>query len=201
MDGVIFEGRNFWLDLHHRYSTEAAALALAEHHLKDNYEGVAHFTADKLWKGRPAEPFEELVREREYQAGAFELFGDLRRRGVKTAIVSSGPLQLALRAQEDLGIDEVRANKLSIVDGRVSGNVDVGVIDSEKARVAREVMESLGVAPEHTASVGDTDSDVETAESVGLAVAYDSVSPELDRVADVHLRKGELRRLTEVIDG
>jgi phosphoserine phosphatase len=201
MDGVIFEGRNFWLDLHHCYSTEAAALALAEHHLKDNYEGVAQYTADKLWKGRPAAPFEELVREREYQDGAFELFSDLRRRGVKTAIVSSGPLQLALRAQEDLGVDEVRANKLSIVDGRISGNVVVGVIDSEKARVAREVMSSFGVAPAQTAAVGDTDSDVETAESVGLAVAYDSVSPDLDRVADIHLRKGELRRLTEVLDG
>jgi phosphoserine phosphatase len=200
MDGVIFEGRNFWLDLHYCYSTEAEGLALAAHDLKDDYKKAAEFTAEALWRDRPAAPFFELVRERVYQDGVFELFDYLRRRRVKTAIVSSGPLQLAVRAQHDLGIDEVRANELAIVDGRISGRVDIGVIDSEKVQVSLDVMRSIGVAPDQTAAVGDTESDVETAATVGLAVAYDSVSPDLDRVAHVHLCKGELRRLIEVIE-
>lgn len=200
MDGVIFEGRNFWLDLHRRYSTEDEALDLAAHYLKDDYETLARFTAGTMWKGRSAAPFVELVRDRAYQDGVADLFDDLRRRRIKTAIVSSGPLQLAARAQGDLGIDEIRANELGIVDGCISGEVDVAVIDSEKGRVSLDVMASLGMAREQTAAVGDTESDIGVASTVGLMVAYDSVSPELDQVAHARLRKGELRRLTEAID-
>jgi phosphoserine phosphatase len=200
MDGVIFEGRNFWLDLHGCYSTEDAALELAALYLKNDYETLAHITAEALWKDRSAAPFLELVRERAYQDGVFELFDSLRRRHVKTAIVSSGPSQLAHRAQHDLGIDEVRANELGIVNGRISGQVEIGVIDSEKGSVSLDVMRSLGVAPEQTAAVGDTESDVGVATTVRLPVAYDSVSPSLDRVAHVRLRKGELQRLTEAIE-
>jgi phosphoserine phosphatase len=200
MDGVIFEGRNSWLDLHHCYSTEVKALELAERYLKDDYETLARITAEKLWKDRPAAPFVELVRKRVYQDGVFELFDYLRRTRVKTAIVSSGPLQLAARAQLELGIDEVRANELVIAAGRISGHVNIRVLDSEKGRASLEVMRFIGVAPEQTAAVGDTESDVEVAAAVGLAVAYDSISPDLDRVARVHLAKGELQRLIEVID-
>jgi len=198
MDGVIFEGRNFWLDLHRAYSTEEPALDLAARYLKADYQALAQFTAETLWKDRPAAPFLELVRERGYQDGVFELFDHLRQNRVKTAIVSSGPLQLALRAQLDLGIEHVRANELEIADGRISGRVNVGVVDSEKGRASLEVMRSAGVPPERTAAVGDGEPDVDVAAAVGFTVAYDSVSPALDRVAHLHLRKGELRRLIDV---
>jgi phosphoserine phosphatase len=200
MDGVIFEGRNFWLDLHRHYATEVAALSLAERYLKDNYETLAQVTAEKLWKGRSAEPFFQLVSERRYQDGVVELFDYLRRARLKTAIVSSGPFQLASRAQRDLGIDEIRANKIVIVDGRISGRVEIQVNDSEKKRVSLEILKANHVAPENAAAVGDTASDVELAAAVGLAIAYDSVSAELDRIAHLHLRKGEILRLVEMID-
>jgi phosphoserine phosphatase len=200
MDGVIFEGRNFWLDLHRCYSTEDRALELAANYLSSNYEALAYFTAESLWKGKPAAPFLELMRERKYQDGIFALFDELRRQRVKTAIVSSGPFQLAARAQRDLGIDEVRANELEIVDGRISGEVRIDVVDSAKARTCVDVMRSIGVEPEQTAAVGDSESDVETAETVGLAVSYDSVSPDLERIAHVRLQKGELPRLIEALD-
>ena len=87
-----------------------------------------------------------------------------------------------------------------IADGRISGEVDVRVLDAEKGSVSLEVMRSIGVTAKQTAAVGDSESDVQVAEAVGLAVAYDSASPDLDRVAHVCLRRGELRRLIDVID-
>jgi len=200
MDGVIFEGRNFWLDLHRRYSTEAEALSLAERYLKDKYQLLARITAGRLWRGRSAEPFLELLSGRVYQDGIAEVFDYLRRTRVKTAIVSSGPFQLAARAQADLGIDEIRANELVITDGHIGGHVRVQVDDSEKKRVSLELLDAYDVSPEHAAAVGDTASDVALAKTVGLAVAYDSVSDELTRVAHVRLRKGEIVRLIVVLD-
>lgn len=199
MDGVVFEGRNFWLDLHRRYSTEADALALAERYLKFDYEALGRITTEVLWKDKSAAPFLDLVRQRTYQSGVAELIEGLRQYGVMTAIVSSGPMQLAARAQQDLSIDEIRANELEIVDGRVSGHVNINVPDSEKGRVCMEVMRRLAVTPDESAAVGDTESDVGSAQVVGLPVAYDSDSAELDALARVHLRKGELLKLRDIV--
>ena len=199
MDGVIFEGRNFWLDLHRRYSTEGEALVLADRYLKHDYESLGRITAEGLWKGKPAAPFVHLVQQRAYQSGVFKLVEELRKHGVMTAIVSSGPMQLALRAQQDLGIDEIRANELEVVDGRVSGRVNIGVPDSEKGRVSLEVMRSLDVTPNQSASIGDSESDVGVAQLVGFPIAYDSDSAELDSLARVHLRKGELLKLVDIV--
>ena len=199
MDGVIFEGRNCWLDLHRRYSTEGKALRLAERYLVQDYDRLGRVTAGVLWKGKPAAPFIDLVRERRYEDGVFELFAELRRNGVRTAIVSSGPLQLAARAQAELGIDEIRANELGVVRGKISGRVNIEVRDSDKERVSLKLMTLLGVSPDRTASVGDADSDVGVARVVGLPVAYDSVSTALDEVARAHLHKGELLELLEIL--
>jgi phosphoserine phosphatase len=199
MDGVIFEGRNFWLDLHRRYSTVADALDLAERYLKHDYETLGRITTEVLWKGKSATPFLDLVHQRRYQRGVAELIEGLRQYGVMTAIVSSGPMQLAARAQEDLGIDEIRANKLQIVDGRVCGPVNISVPDSEKGRVSLEVMRCLAVTPDESAAVGDSESDVGVAQVVSLPVAYDSDSAELDNIARVHLRKGELLKLRDIV--
>jgi|SRR5215469_2189837 len=199
MDGVIFEGRNFWLDLHRRYSTEADALDLAERYLKHDYELLGRITTEILWKGKPAAAFLDLVRQRKYQNGVVELVKGLRQCGVMTAIVSSGPIQLAVRAQNDLGIDAIRANELKLIDDRVSGQINIAVPDSDKGRVSLELMRSLAVTPAESAAVGDTESDVDVAKVVGLPVAYDSNSAELNSLARVHLRKGELFKLLDIV--
>lgn len=115
MDGVVFEGRSFWLDLHREYGTVTEALVLAEE-LTSDYARVARVTAEQLWKGKPAEPFLRLVRERAYQPGIGAVMRVLAARGVATAIVSSGPSQLARRAQRELGFDVVVANEVVLRD-------------------------------------------------------------------------------------
>jgi phosphoserine phosphatase len=199
MDGVLFEGRNFWLDLHRRYGTEAEALTLARRSLRTDYEALARHTVEQLWKDLPAAPLLELVAARRFQPGVPALCGHLRAAGVKTAIVSSGPIQLAERAQREFGLDEIRANRVILADGRIAGRVEVAVTDAGKLAVGCEVMAKLGVPPDRTAFVGDGESDAALAAAVALPIAYDSDSPELDRAARHHLRHGELGRLIELI--
>src|SRR3954454_3646087 len=130
MDGVIFEGRNFWLDLHHAMGTEAEAWRLWVAYGKHDYRRLAAITAEKIWVGRSPSLFEDLTTSRRYVDGAAEVVAWLRQRAVRTAIVSSGPLQLAERARRELGIDVIRANHVAIVDGTFAGTVDLHVDDS-----------------------------------------------------------------------
>src|SRR5574339_42089 len=90
MDGVLFEGENFWLDLHREYGTEREATELGSRYRSSAYGRLARITAEELWRGRPAEPYLRLVEERRYHPGVAELFALLRDADVRTVLVSSG---------------------------------------------------------------------------------------------------------------
>lgn len=200
MDGVVFEGKNFWLDLHRRYGGDVAeARALVDRYLATDYGTLAEVVVGKLWRGKPAEPYLDLVSERRYQPGVRETFSALRARGIGTAIVSSGPDLLARRAQRDLGVDAVRANGIEIADGCITGDARIAVPDGEKGEVGVAVTRELGVDLAEVASVGDSESDVDLAERVGMPISYDSSSERLLEVARHRLRHGELPRLLEVV--
>lgn len=201
MDGVVFEGRNFWMDLHRRYGGDiSTAHDLTSRYLKSSYETLAEVVVGELWRGKSAEPYLELVNERRYQPGVSETFQALRERGVKTAIISSGPDLLAERAQHDLGVDAFRANGIEIENGRLTGAARIAVPDGEKGTVAADLLGELGVDPAEAAAVGDSDSDIPTLKLVGTPIAYASRSPTLARIARCSFHHGELPRLLEVID-
>lgn len=199
MDGVVFEGRNFWLDLHREYGTEADAMKLARH-LSSDYARVAHHTARELWKGKSAEPYYGLVRSRKYQAGIADVLRFLKRTKTATAIVSSGPLPLASRAKRDLGFDHVVANDLLIEGDAVSGGLDLQVSDSDKARAGLAVMRRFDAKPRETAFVADGEADAALADLVGLSIAYATDSERLARVADYRLNYGDLPHLIRIFE-
>lgn len=199
MDGVIFEGSNFWLDLHRCYGTEKEAWELADRYMNSDYQLLSEITVQKLWIGRSETVFSKLVGDRCFSRGVHGLFRFLKERNVRTAIISSGPLQLAKRAQSELGIDILRANEVHFENGRFNGEVDVQVHDNDKVSVGLDVIRQLGGNADSTLFVGDTISDVGLAEAVGVSIAYDTKCAELQNVSDHLLSRGELGRIRELV--
>ena len=178
----------------------ALSLALAERYLTTDYARLARITAERLWRGRPAAPYYRLVAERRYQPGVEDLVARLRRAGLRIVIVSSGSDLLAARARDELGVDDVAANGLGVRNGRISGELSLGVSDSGKAAVAMRLLSRAGITPDRAAAVGDSGSDVGVARTVALSVAYNSKSPELLEVSSYVLGYGELPRLAEILE-
>jgi phosphoserine phosphatase len=199
MDGVIFEGKNFWLELHHAFGTQEQGVASADKYLSRDYDRLVEIVAGKLWKGRYADVYYAMVAERHYQPGVKQVFDFLKENNIRSAIISSGPYELALRAQQDLEIDIIRANRLVIKNGYIAGTVEVMVPDAEKSRVGREVMVEMGIEPNQVMFIGDSDSDVELAKMVKIAVAYNSNSERLIKVCDLVLEYGKLMTLIDHI--
>jgi phosphoserine phosphatase len=144
MDGVIFEGGNFWLDLHNVYNSREEALELAKNFLYTNRESdyiyLSKYTAKFLWRGKHSSDYFKLVEERKYQPGICQLFDCIHSKNLKTAIISSGSYELAVKAQRDLGISEILANRLIINDENLIEDVDVMVPDNRKDKVGKKLM-------------------------------------------------------------
>jgi phosphoserine phosphatase len=199
MDGVIFEGHNFWLDLHIALGTKDEALDLAGRYMLSDYGRLAEITAGTLWKGRSAEPLLRLVRDRRYVDGMPELFHALNEARVITCIVSSGPYQLAQRAQADCDIHAIFANKVAIGDGRFTGTVNLGVDNNKKGEVLWRFLSSLDRDKPAVAVMGDTASDMDMFQYADLCIAYDSETEALLTKSDIGLRRGEMPRFAAAL--
>ena len=119
--------------------------------------------------------------------GARTLVRTLRRLGYRFAIVSGGFSQITDRLADELGIHRSRANKLEIVDGKLTGNLEGDVVDrAGKARALREFAADLGVPEAATIAIGDGANDLDMLEAAGLGIAYNA-RPVVREMADTSL--------------
>jgi phosphoserine phosphatase len=105
--------------------------------------------------------------------GAEDLMSTLKLLGYKTAILSGGFDYFASRIQKKLGIDYVYANKLEILDGKVTGNISGTIVDGErKALLLREIADGENVCLEQVIAVGDGANDLPMLSIAGLGIAF-----------------------------
>lgn len=174
MDGVIFEGKNFWLEFHDLMGTRKQAMQLWRGLQKKDYSLLSSHTA-RIWAGQSAASFWRLIEERKLIPGIHQLVEYLHTNNIPCAIVSSGPYQLAERAQRLLAISTIRANKLEISrEGCFTGAVDVQVDDSQKDLAAIDAMKEFSARPQFTAMIGDTTSDAMIAKVADISIAFNT---------------------------
>ena len=61
MDGVIFQPHNFWLELHRVFGTLEEGKRLTKKYLHTDYQQLVHEVVVKLWRGKDAAPYYNLV--------------------------------------------------------------------------------------------------------------------------------------------
>lgn len=105
--------------------------------------------------------------------GAETLIGTLKRLGYKTAIVSGGFEYFGSAIQRQLGIDYLHANRLEIVNGRVTGRVTGDVVDGpRKAALLRALAARENINLEQVVAVGDGANDLPMLNIAGLGIAF-----------------------------
>lgn len=104
--------------------------------------------------------------------GAEQLVQAAKARGVKLALYSGGFQRFAERLQQRLGLDEVAACSLAVVDGALSGELEGTIVDAErKAELLRAYAASLGLKPSQVVAVGDGANDLKMIAAAGLGIA------------------------------
>jgi phosphoserine phosphatase len=135
--------------------------------------------------GLPVTVLRDVQDEVELTPGAERLVNALHAAGWPVGVVSGGFAEVVEPLALRLGIGFVRANRLEVADGRLTGRVAGPVVDAAaKAAALREFAAAEGVPLDRTVAIGDGANDLLMLEAAGLGIAYNAKPVVCDR-ADV----------------
>ena len=134
--------------------------------------------------GLPASVLDDVRAAVRLTPGARTLCRTLHRLGFTLAVVSGGFIEVVAPLAESLGIQHAHANRLEILDGRLTGRVIGPVVDrAGKAAALRRFAEVEGLPLARTVAIGDGANDLDMLAEAGLGVAFNA-KPVVRRQAD-----------------
>jgi phosphoserine phosphatase len=150
--------------------------SITESAMRGELDFVQSLTARvKLLSGADAEIIESVKAGITLTPGARTLIRTLHKLGHKVGVVSGGFLDVIEPLLQELKIDFYRANKLEIVDGKLTGNLLGSIIDrTAKAEALREFAASEEVNLAQTIAIGDGANDLGMLEIAGLGIAFNA---------------------------
>jgi len=204
MDGTLVDVASSWRVVH-------------DHFGDHNDEGLRMFLANKIddhefirmdvrvwWKHEPVlsiDHLERILADVPLMPGAHELIDGLHQRGARTAIVSGGLDVLAKRIAGELGIEIALANGVRLdSEGLLTGEGIVRVPIHGKERVLSALQEQLGVTPEETASVGNSEIDVGLFRRSRMGVAFLPEDDAVRAAATAVVTERNLGRVLEALE-
>lgn len=107
--------------------------------------------------------------------GARTLCRTLNRLGYRIALVSGGFAEVIAPVAAELGVSDIRANRLGVADGRLTGEVLGPVVDRLGKRAAlEEFAAQYGIPERRTIAIGDGANDVDMLAAAGLGIAFNA---------------------------
>ena len=140
-----------------------------------------------LLAGLPASVLDDVRSRLRLTPGARTLLRTLQRLGYVPAVVSGGFVEVLAPLMAELKVDYLAANRLEIVDEKLTGQILGGIVDrAGKANALRRFAEEVGVPLEQTVAVGDGANDIDMLSAAGLGIAFNA-KPVVQEHADTRL--------------
>ncbi|MFX3888733.1 phosphoserine phosphatase SerB [Streptococcus suis] len=153
-----------------------------------------------LLKGLPVSVFDRIIKKIHFTPGVVELVSELKMRGYKVAVVSGGFHETVDRLAAQLELDYVRANRLEVVDGVLTGQVlgEIVTKDTKKACLEEWAAEN-GLSLSQTIAMGDGANDLPMIQRAGIGVAF-CAKPIVQEQAPYQINEKNLYKLIEILD-
>lgn len=195
MDGTILEHNSSWVAIHQHFGTgrkAATSLRLYTEGKIDYREFMRRDIAS--WpRSVTKDEITEILSGYKIRREAPGTFDELRARGIKTALVTSGIDILAKKVAKDLGIDYCVANGLKFDREGILLTDGVGRVDPTRKDLAYgRLLSKLGIPSKRTLAVGDTIYDLAFLKSaaLGFMLAHTTRVPDpeiihIDSLSDI----------------
>ncbi|KAA8826320.1 phosphoserine phosphatase SerB [Bifidobacterium reuteri] len=152
-----------------------------------------------LLEGLPVSVFDTVHDKLHFTRGALELIDTLHEHGWKVGVVSGGFHEVVDRLAAEGHIDLWIANRLDVVDGRLTGKVLGEIVcKTVKLHALRAWAERLGVPMSQTVAVGDGANDIPMIQAAGLGLAF-CAKPKTQLAADESINDRDLRHVLEYL--
>ncbi|MDP5030007.1 MAG: phosphoserine phosphatase SerB [Paraglaciecola sp.] len=131
--------------------------------------------------------------------GVANLVKVLKHYNWKVAIASGGFTYFADYLAERLELDAAMANKLEIIDGKLTGKVDGDIVDAQvKAHTLLALADKWSIPHSQTIAMGDGANDLVMMDAAALGVALHA-KPIVREKADIAIRRGGLDTLLWIL--
>lgn len=129
----------------------------------------------KMLTGLPATALDAVQSEITLTPGARTLTQTLAKIGFHTALVSGGFIEVVKPLADRLGVHDVRANQLEIVNGHLTGNLVGKVIDRKaKAEALVDFARIHDIPMSRTIAIGDGANDLDMLHTAALGIAFNA---------------------------
>jgi len=199
LDGVIYSTKNAWSEVHKVFKTTKIAKELEEKYLKTNYPKLVDEVVKKLWAGKNAKPYFELLKSFKYNPGVKETIKEIKKKGFKIAIISGAPLDLVRIAQKDLGINYIFGNHLVVENNMISGDFISAHDFHGKGNTLKSLCEKENISLKDVIAIGDGENDISMMKITGKSIAFNSKSKKLKQVCDIVVDSNDLREVLKHI--
>ena len=136
-----------------------------------------------------------------FTPGALELVEAAHARGWKVGVVSGGFHEVADRIVAAAGIDYCLANRLEVVDGRLTGRLAAEIVTKErKLEALRTWAAELGLSMGQTVAMGDGANDIPMIQAAGTGIAF-CAKPKTQAAAPHHIDERNLMLALPIIEG
>lgn len=152
-----------------------------------------------LLKDLPAQAIQDCLDQRiSPMKGAKVLVETLKAKGCRTVLVTGGFHQFADPVAQQLGFQRVVANRLAVVDGKLTGGLDGPICDSStKKATLLEEMAALGEGAVALAT-GDGANDIPMIEAAAYGVAFEA-KPKARAAANGWVDRGDLTAILRLL--
>ena len=149
-----------------------------------------------LLAGLEADVIGRVIAERvTISPGARDLVWTMRANGATTILASGGFTAFAEPIGESIGFDQVRANRLVVAGGRLTGEVAEPILGrTAKLATLEDAIIRHQLTADQTLAVGDGDNDLAVIRRAGLGVAY-RAKPEVAATSDARIDHASLAAL------
>ena len=132
--------------------------------------------------------------------GATNLIKFLQNQGHVMAAVSGGFIDVLEPLLLEIGITNYHANKLEIIDGKLTGIIIGPIVDSEtKSETLVKFANQFKIPMTETVAIGDGANDIAMLQSAGVGIAFNA-KPKLKEIADIVLDIPNLDAVIYLLD-